>query len=69
VYRVQVGAYISQVNAEARVAKLREQGFDAYVIHTGGLYRVQVGAFAVRENAARMADRLRAAGYDALISP
>jgi len=69
VYRVQVGAYISQVNAETRVAKLREQGFDAYLTHAGGLYRVQVGAFTVRENAARMAERLRAAGYEVMISP
>lgn len=69
VYRVQVGAYISQLNAESRVAKLREQGFDAYMTHAGGLYRVQVGAFTVRQNAERMADRLRAAGYEVMISP
>ncbi|TMI97578.1 MAG: SPOR domain-containing protein [Bacillati bacterium ANGP1] len=68
-YRVQVGAYISRENAEARAAKLREEGFDAYVTQSGTLYKVQVGAFAIRENAERLAGELKAAGYEVLIAP
>ncbi len=68
-YRVQVGAFIGKDKAEARAAKLREGGFDAYVTQAGPLYRVQVGAFAVRENAERLAEQLRAAGYEVLITP
>jgi len=68
-YRVQVGAYISRENAEARAAKLREEGFDAYVTQSGTLYKVQVGAFAIRENAERLAAQLKAAGYEVLIAP
>src|SRR5256712_3429403 len=40
-YRVQVGAYISRENAEARPPKLREEGVDAYVTQSGTLYNVQ----------------------------
>lgn len=68
-YRVQVGAFIGRDRAEARAAKLREEGFDAYVTQAGPLWRVQVGAFAVRENAERLATQLRAAGYEVLITP
>ncbi len=68
-YRVQVGAFIGKDRAEARAAKLREEGFDAYVTQAGPLWRVQVGAFAVRENAERLAQQLRAAGYEVLITP
>jgi len=68
-YRVQVGAFIGKVNAEARAAKLRAQGFDAYVTQAGPLWRVQVGAFAVRENAERLAQQLRDAGYEVIITP
>lgn len=68
-YRVQVGSFISRENAEARAAKLREEGFDAYVSQASGLFRVQVGAFSVRENAERLAAQLKAAGYDVLVTP
>lgn len=68
-YRVQVGSFISKDNAEARAAKLREEGFDAYVSQAGGLFRVQVGAFSVRENAERLAAQLKAAGYEVLVTP
>lgn len=68
-FRVQVGAFISRENAEARAVKLREEGFDAYVSQSGTLWKVQVGAFSVRENAERLAEQLRTAGYEVLITP
>jgi cell division septation protein DedD len=68
-FRVQVGAFISRDNAEARAATLREEGYDAYVSQTGALWKVQVGAFSSRENADRLAAQLKAAGYEVLITP
>ena len=66
---MQVGAFLRRENAEARAAKLREDGFDAYITQSAGLFKVQVGAFAERENALRLAEELRAAGYEVLITP
>lgn len=35
-YRVQVGAYRKRVNAEAMTRELKDKGFDAYVVESGG---------------------------------
>ncbi|HLE78060.1 MAG TPA: SPOR domain-containing protein [bacterium] len=67
-YRVQVGAFLRRENAEARVAQLVKDGFDAYINQSSGLFKVQVGAFKERENAEKLADQLRALGYEVLIT-
>jgi N-acetylmuramoyl-L-alanine amidase len=67
-YRVQVGAFLKRENADARVAQLTKDGFDAYINQSGGLFKVQVGAFTERENAEQLAARLRALGYEVLIT-
>ncbi len=68
-YRVQAGAFQRRENAEARMAQLRQDGYEPYLVTTGGLLRVIVGAFSDRENADRLVAQLRARGYDALVLP
>lgn len=68
-YRVQAGAFLRRENAEARVAQLKQDGFEPYIVQSGGLYRVLVGAFSERENAVKLADQVKARGYDVLIIP
>lgn len=66
-YRVQVGAFASRANAEARVEALRASGFSPYIVQESGLFKVRVGAFRDRTLAEQLAERLRAAGYDVAI--
>jgi N-acetylmuramoyl-L-alanine amidase len=66
-YRVQVGAFSSRENADARVAALSADGFSGYVVHEGRLFKVRVGAFRDRARAEELAQRLRAKGYDVII--
>lgn len=61
-WRVQVGAFDSRKNAERLARRLKDDGFEVYVLKDG-LWRVQVGAFSRRENAEEMARRLQRAGY------
>jgi len=66
-YRVQVGAFKMQENAERKKAELNERGFDAYVILYDGLYRVQCGAFEIMEYAIALKQKLEEAGYQTII--
>ncbi|MGH2373568.1 MAG: SPOR domain-containing protein [bacterium] len=66
---MQVGAFSSKQNADARVASLREAGFSPYVVKERGLFKVRVGAFRARGSAVELAERLRAKGFDAIIVP
>lgn len=63
-YTVQVVAYRTRPAAEEMERKLREGGFEAYVVSISGddgrtTYRVRVGSFATRGEAQQMAERLR----------
>ena len=68
-YRVQVGAFSSKLNAESYSRNLKAAGFDTYV--TKGLldqyYRVQVGAWQVKESAEAYALKVKAAGFAAIV--
>ncbi|MGQ0569816.1 MAG: SPOR domain-containing protein [Armatimonadota bacterium] len=66
-YRVQVGAFAARENADERVAALRADGFNPYVVRERGLLKVRVGAFRDRALAGELADRLRAKGYEVVI--
>lgn len=65
-YRVQVGAFSSQANAERVVAQLKELGYEA-IISSGPPYRVQTGAFSQRENAVRLSEELKKAGFEVAV--
>ncbi len=68
-YRVQAGAFQRRENAEARMEKLKRDGYEPYIVTSGDLFRVIVGAFNNRENADRLVAELRERGYDALVLP
>ena len=67
IYKVQVGAFAFQKNAESLKEKLIKAGFSAYVAHEGLIYRVQVGAFAQIENAEALKEKLIKAGFKAVV--
>lgn len=66
-FRVQAGAYQHKENADARIAQLRQDGYEPYIVTSGSLYRVIVGAFNDRDNAEKLLAELHGKGYDALI--
>ena len=67
-YRVQVGAYSKRDNADAQLKKVKDAGFDTYMVQVDGLYKIQVGAYAVRANADKTLAQLKAKGFDAFIT-
>ncbi|MBI4590758.1 MAG: SPOR domain-containing protein [Candidatus Rokubacteria bacterium] len=63
-YTVQVVAYRSRPPAEEMERKLKDAGFEAFVVAVGGedgrmTYRVRVGSFATRAQAEAAAERLK----------
>lgn len=67
-YRVQVGAYSKKANADAMLEKIKNAGFDTYMVQVDGLYKVQVGAYSKKSNADAMAAKLKASGFDTYIT-
>ena len=67
-YRVQVGAYQQKTNADTQLARVKDAGFDTYMVQSGGLYKIQVGAYCEKGNADNMLAKLKAAGFDAFIT-
>ena len=59
---MQVGAYEDRQQAQELVDRLKNDGFEAYLIFQNGLYKVQVGAFEMLSNAAAEENRIRDAG-------
>lgn len=67
-YRVQVGAYSKKANADAQLKKVKEAGFDTYMLKVDGLYKIQVGAYSKKTNADAMLAKVKKAGFDAFIT-
>lgn len=67
-YRVQTGAYTSITNANNQFKKVKDAGFDAYMVKSDGYYKIQVGAYSVKKNAENMLVKLKAAGFSAFIT-
>lgn len=67
-YRVQVGAYSKKSNADTQLARVREAGFETYMIQVNGLYKIQVGAYSIKANADAMLSKIKQAGFDAFIT-
>lgn len=67
-YRVQTGAFSQKLNADVMLVKVKDAGFDANVVRSGGYYKVQVGAYAQKSNADAAAKKLKAAGFDTHIT-
>ena len=67
-YRVQIGAFTSSLNAHALLGKVKAAGFDAYVVKVDNLYKIQVGAFRKKTYADAMATKLKAEGFDSYVT-
>ncbi|MBQ8279703.1 MAG: N-acetylmuramoyl-L-alanine amidase [Roseburia sp.] len=67
-YRVQVGAYSKEANADRQLQKIKAKGFDTYKVKVGNLYKIQIGAYSVKTNADAMLKKVKAAGFDAFIT-
>lgn len=72
-WAVQVGSFGNRENAEQLAAKLRQQGFAAFLSKlatgTGELHRVRIGPQKDRESAEAMAARLQKAGSQGQVVP
>lgn len=66
-FKVQIGAYRDEINAEQLANKAKAKGFQIYLAHEDTLFKVQIGAFSNRVNAEEMVKRAKKAGFDASI--
>lgn len=67
-YKVQVGAYEDQGEANQLMRSLEQNGFQPYVFRQNGLYKVQVGGFEQLSMAVALENQLRSAGYPTFIT-
>ena len=68
IHRVQVGAYSKKENADNMLKKVKDAGFDTYMVNVDGWYKIQVGAYSVKANAEAMLKRLKDAGFEGFIA-
>jgi N-acetylmuramoyl-L-alanine amidase len=66
-YKVQVGAFKNELNANVLSKELRFRGYRSFVFGQDGLYKVQVGAFEDRDNAEALEKLLLKEGYEPYI--
>lgn len=67
-YRVQTGSFRKKEYADGLYHKVKDAGFDAYIVQINGLYKIQVGAYSVKANATKMAKKLEAAGFSTFVT-
>lgn len=67
----QVGSFSSEENATRLTAKLKKQGYPAFVMRhgngTGAMFRVRVGPEPARGSAEKVATRLKRDGHDSKV--
>lgn len=68
VYTVQIGAFESRVDADAKRRQLSAQGHGTRVVKVGALWRVRMGRYASRNAAADVARALKAKKIDAFVT-
>lgn len=66
-YKVQIGAYKNEDNANAAAKRLVNAGYTAYVYVDNGFYKVQAGSFAEKENATKIAEELKNKGFNVYV--
>lgn len=66
-FRVQIGAFKSENNANQLAARAKSSGLNTYVFKEGDLYKVQIGAFAERKNAESLGKEAKDKGFNVLI--
>lgn len=62
-YRVQIGAFRIQRNAQNLAQKLNNKGYPTIVKKVGSFYKVQLGAFEKKENAETYLKRIQNSGF------
>ena len=67
-YTVQIGAYASRADADAKHRQLTAQGHGTRVVRVGALWRVRMGRYASRDAAASVARSLKAKKIDAFVT-
>jgi septal ring-binding cell division protein DamX len=67
-YTVQIGAFASRADADARQRQLRAQGHSPRVVKVGGLWRVRIGRYPSRTAAADAARSLKAKRIPAFVT-
>ena len=68
VYRVQTGAFRVKDNAERLMKKVKDAGFDTYMVQVDDLYKVQVGAFNNKSNAVALSSKMKEAGFKSFVT-
>lgn len=67
-YTVQIGAFASRADADARHRQLSAQGHAPRVVKVGALWRVRIGRYASRDAAAAAARSLKVKKIDAFVT-
>jgi tetratricopeptide (TPR) repeat protein len=67
-YTVQIGAFATRAEADARERQLQRQGHTARVVKVGALWRVRIGRYPTRAAAVEAARSLKAKRIDAFVT-
>lgn len=68
-YKVQVGAFKNETNANNLKKELESKGFQTYKVKINGYWKIQLGAFSKKSNAEALLTKVKNAGYkDAFIT-
>ena len=67
-YTVQIGAFASRADADAKHRQLRAQGHSTRVVKVGALWRVRIGRYSSRQAAADSARALKVKRIDAFVT-
>lgn len=66
-YRIQTGAFKSEVNAKNLQIKLKSAGFSVIIKQIDGLYKCQMGVFKNKANAEELLQNVKSKGFDAFL--
>lgn len=67
-YKVQIGAFKEQRNANTTLSSAKANGFNAFIANENGLYKVQIGAFSNVDNAKKLAEKAKKSGFKVYIT-
>lgn len=67
-YRVVVGTFANRDNANAQIAKLKNSGFDSFLMTYENKFRVICGTFSNKDNAIERQNKLKVAGFNSFIA-
>lgn len=65
--RVVVGTYKDKLNATSMQNKLKDKGFDTFLVAYNDMYRVIAGTYSERNNAINMQNKLKNSGFESFL--